>query len=64
MLDGGRMTLAATVESWLPAVGGIVGLITIVYFALMIHFTRKRDKHLEDIKVQLAELRGMILGKK
>lgn len=58
------MSIASVFEGWLPAVGGLLGLATIIYFALMLHYTRKGDDRLQRIEVVLARLEGLSLGRR
>ena len=58
------MTVETVLNSWLGIVGGITGLGFLVYMGLMIYYQHRKEKELAAIRLQLAELRGLILGRK
>lgn len=56
--------LTAVLTGWLPAVGGVVGLATIIYFSLMVRLHMKKDRQLTAIEVRLAKIEGLLLGRR
>ena len=48
--------------NWLALIGGISGLIMLGYMIGMLYLSKKKDKDIQDVKVQLAEVKGILLG--
>lgn len=53
-----------TLSGLLKLVGGLSGAALIIYFSLMIHYARKRELAVQEVKVQLARIEGLILGRR
>lgn len=56
------MSLENTIVNALPLVGGASGLALLIYMAVMIHFARKKDVTLQELRLDVAELKGLVLG--
>lgn len=56
------MTLEDTVLNALPLVGGASGLAVLIYMVVMVHFARKKDRDVQELRRDVAELRGLVLG--
>jgi hypothetical protein len=58
------MTVDTLVEGWLPLVGGISGLLLIIYMAVMIYYARKKDHDIQELRREVAEVKGLLLGRR
>lgn len=59
-----NMGVDALVEGWLPLVGGISGLLFIIYMALVLHYARKKDHDIQELRREVAEVKGLLLGRR
>ena len=48
--------------AWLPLVGGVSGVIFIVYAISMIYFQAKKNREIQELRRELAEVKGILLG--
>lgn len=58
------VTIETLLENWLPLVGGVSGLSLIIYMVLMLYFSRKKDRDVQELRIQVAELKGLLQGRK
>lgn len=58
------MALVADLNSNLAIVGGVSGAVLLFYFGLMTYYARRKDRHVQEIQVQLARIEGLILGRR
>ena len=56
------VSLTDIFTSWLGVLGGISGLAVLAYMALIVHFTRKRDRDVQELRREVAEIKGLLLG--
>lgn len=54
----------STLNGQLAIVGGVSGLAILVYLSLMVYFARQKDKHIQELQIQLARIEGLLLGGK
>ena len=46
----------------LPILGGITGVAFLAYMVLMLLYTRKRAADVEALRLEIAEVKGLLLG--
>lgn len=56
--------LGETFIGWLPALGGISGAAMLAYMVWMGYYARKKDRDVQELRRDLAEIRGLLLGRK
>lgn len=54
----------ADINGQLALVGGLSGVVILFYFIIMAYFARRKDRHIQEIQVQLARIEGLILGRR
>lgn len=52
------------INTLLAAVGGITGAAFIIYMVVMVYYTRKRAADIESVRREIAELRGLLMGRR
>ena len=51
-------------NSVLVALGGLSGLLLVAYMLIMAFYTRKRSRDVEELRLDVRELKGLLLGLK
>lgn len=54
----------ADLNSQLAIVGGVSGLALIAYLFLMLYYARQKDRHIQEVQVQIARIEGLLLGRR
>lgn len=58
------ITLEGLFTNWLALVGGLSGLLVILYMAGMIYYNRRKDADIQAVRRDIAEVKGILLGRK
>lgn len=57
------MEIGDIVNGWLPLLGGITGLAWLVYMIVTLYYHRKKDHDIQSLRRDVAELKGLVVGK-
>jgi hypothetical protein len=52
------------VQAWIVPLGGLVGVAWLAYMVIMVILTRRREQSVEALRRDVAELRGLLLGRR
>lgn len=55
------MSFTGVLDGWVALIGGISGLVFMIYAGGMLYFSSKRRQDIEALRLDLAELKGMML---
>ena len=58
------MVFDEVLSGWLALVGGVSGLLLLLYMVLMVYYSRKREQAVVELRLELAEIRGLLLGRR
>lgn len=58
------MSVLTELNGQLAILGGLSGAALLSYFIIMAYFARRKDKHIQELQVQLARIEGLILGRR
>lgn len=58
------MVFDEVLSGWLALVGGVSGLLLLLYMVLMVYYSRQRERAIVELRLELAEIRGLLLGRR
>jgi hypothetical protein len=58
------MSILTELNGQLAILGGISGAAVLLYFSLMIYYAREKDRHVTELKIELARIEGLLLGRR